>query len=523
VSAAAPVWRLRLLLLAFATLFVIGVDGMWAAKRYPYAADSASYIEMADSLYHEGRPRVTPWDAAEGVEDEIPQRLFPPGYPLLIAAFIPLVGDARTAALVPSRVAAVLLPLMILTLFGGALSTNALAWVAVYTLLTPGVRGWQFLAYSDVPALAVSVLALGALARGLGLIGEARKPLAWCVLAGFAAGCAYTIRNAGIAVLAITVVMLLESLWRRRAWREALAVGIGVVWPLIALWSYNLMTFGEWQPYAMPPSRRAWALNVVDWARASLTDAGMPWQIAEPLPRAVAPIVFGAVLCVLAAGFWRLRGYPKRRALLLLLAGYASGGALLLILSRSRYEWGNVIDERNTLQYTWALVLALMMAVSTLCTPNVLVVLRRLALTWLAMMACMSVYDAWSVGTAPVEWWQKLARDPRVSDAARLAPHTYLASNQAVLFRIGAGAHVRNVEIGGDDRDLWRALASLRREAAGRPARLLLICDEYTRGFSGCGGTPVLGLRAPECPFVREPSPRVLACDVPVEDVGRAP
>jgi hypothetical protein len=404
--------------------------------------------------------------------------------------------------------------LLILGLFSGALRERALAIFAVYALLTPGVRGWQYLAYSDVTALAVSVLALGALARGLKLVGETPRPLLWCALAGVAAGCAYVIRNAGIAVLAITVVMLAESFWRRRAWREVLVVGVGAVGPLAALWTYNLRTFGELQPYTMPPSSRAWFLNVLDWARASFTDAGVPWQLAERLPRFVAPLVLGVVLVCLVVAFWRLRVDPRRRALFMLLAGYATGGALLLILSRSRFEWGNNIDERNTLQYTWALAFALVMAVPVLFRPATVHVLRRLGLVFLAMMGCMSVYDAWSVGTAPVEWWQKLAADPHVIQAAQRPKEVYLASNHAVLFRIGSGAHVRNVEIGGDDRELWRVLSRVKQEAAGRPVRFLLVCDEYTEGYSACGGAPIEGVAAPVCPFVREPSPRVLACDV---------
>jgi hypothetical protein len=507
--------RLRWGVFLFALLFVAGFDSMWTGKRYAYAADSASYLEMADSLYHEGRPLVTPWDASEGQADEIPQRLFPPGYPMMIAAFMPLTGDARTAALFPGRIAAICLPVLILSLFSGALREKSLALVAVYALLTPGVRGWQFLAYSDVTALAVSVLALGALARGLRLLGDTRRPMLWCAMAGFSAGSAYGIRNAGIAVLAITLVMLVESLWRRRAWRESLAVGLGAIGPLAALWVYNLRTFGQWQPYTMPPSNRAWFLNVVDWTRASFTDSGIPWQLAERLPRFVAPLTLGVVLILLILAFWRLRVDPRRRALFMLLAGYATGGAVLLILSRSRYEWGNTIDERNTLQYTWALAFAFVMAVPILCRPEIVRLLRRLGWVFLAMMGCMSVYDAWSVGTAPVEWWQKLSADPQVLQAARLPSPVYLASNRAVLFRISAGAHVRNVEIGGDDRELKRVLDHVRREAAGRPVRFLLVCDEYTEGYSACGGAPIEGVAAPVCPFVREPSPRVLACDVP--------
>jgi Dolichyl-phosphate-mannose-protein mannosyltransferase len=517
VNAPLPSAAQRWAVFVFALLFVVGFDAMWSGKRYPYAADSASYIEMADTLYHEGHPRVTPWDFEEGKADRIPQKLFPPGYPLLIAAVMPMTGDARTAALIPGRLAAVLIPVLVVWLYAGALPPSVLALFAIYALMAPGVRGWQFLAYSDVPALAVSMLALGALARGLQLVVPARRPLAWCVLAGVAAGCAYVIRNAGIAVLAITAVMIGESLWRRRAWREAAAIVLGAAAPIGGLWAYNLTTFGRLQPYAMPASTRPWYLNVVDWTRATFTDAGVPWQWAEPLPHAVAPVVIGAALVLVAIAFFRLRSDPRRRALLLLTGGYAVGGGLLLVVSRSRYEWGNLIDERNTLQYTWALVFALLIAIPTLWRERGV---RRWA--WagrvaLAVIGCASAYDAWTVGRAPTEWWQDLASDAAVIAAARVPPGTLQASNQAVLFRIGAGAPVRNLEIGGTDRDLTAALQRIGREAEGRPAQLLLVCDQYTARYSACGGRPLPGVTAPVCHSVRRvPSP-VWLCPVPAQ------
>ena len=150
--------------LAFGILLVSFYDAVLAPVRYPYAADSASYVEMADTLYHGGRPRVTPWDLEFPDQDRIPQRLFPPGFPLLIAAFVPLTGDATTASLWPGRLAAALVPLLLLLAFRGALRDRSLALLGAFALATPGVIGWQYLAYSDVTALAVAMLALGACA-----------------------------------------------------------------------------------------------------------------------------------------------------------------------------------------------------------------------------------------------------------------------------------------------------------------------------------------------------------------------
>jgi 4-amino-4-deoxy-L-arabinose transferase-like glycosyltransferase len=517
VKVAAVSVRERAAVFCFALLFVLSFDAMWTGKRYPYAADSASYVEMAQTLLQDGHPRVTPWDFAEGSADRIPQKLFPPGYPVLIAAASPLTGSVRTAALIPSRLAAVLIPVLILSLFAGAMPTRSLMLLSVYAILTPGVRGWQYAAYSDVPALAVSVLALGALARGLQLVGETRRPLWWCLLAGVAAGCAYAIRNAGIAVLAIAVVMLAEAIWRRRALREAGAVAFGAAAPLAALWAYNLSTFGRLQPYSMPASTRPWTANVADWAGATFTDMGIPWQIAEHLPRVVSMSVIAIIAAVLIAGFFSQRLEPRRRSLLLLVGGYALGGALLLILSRSRFEWGNFIDERNTLQYTWALIFALALALPAVVSERAGVVLARMARLAVLLVLLFAMVDAWRVGTAPAEPWQLLSADAAVVDAARVTDGTLLASNQAVLFRISAGAPVRNVEIGGDDRKLWRALEAIRSAAAGRPARLILVCDGYTKGYSACGGAEVPAVAPPDCVVIRSLPPRVLSCPVPIE------
>ncbi|MEI8298960.1 MAG: hypothetical protein WCH32_13130 [Pseudomonadota bacterium] len=506
-------WLLALLL--FGIAFVAAYDLALGPVRYPYAADSASYIEMADSLYHEGRPLVTPWDLDDSPLERIPQALFPPGFPLLVAAVIPFAGDARSAALWPGRVAAALTPLLIALLFRGAFSAGLLVLLASFALVTPGLRGWQFLAYSDASAAALAIIALGALARGLGLAGAARLPArGWLFAAGLAAGAAYGIRNAGLAVLAAAVFTLGWHAWRGRGGLRALCWWLaGALPPLAALWCYNLATFGKLQPYTMPVSTRSLLHNVGDYALAQITDLGLPWQVAEHTPALLAAAVMALLAAVTAAGWWRLRDNPRRQGLLTLLGGYAFGGGLLLIASRSRYEWGGLIDVRNTLQYTWALALAAALAVEVLVDAR----LRRLARlggTLLVLFLLGStVHEVVAVRAGGQEVWQLLNRDPRVLAAAADAPpETFLASNQAVLFRIGTGRHVRNLEVSGADRDFNGSLALLARAAGRRPALMLLVCDDWTRAYAVCGGTPELTVVQPECSAVRVRPPRVWAC-----------
>jgi hypothetical protein len=501
--------------LLFGVAFVAFYDAALAPVRYPYAADSASYIEMADSLYHEGRPRVTPWDLEFPHDDRIAQRLFPPGFPLLVAAFIPLAGDATRASLWPGRLAAALLPALLFAAFRGALGEAALALVACFALATPGVRGWQYLAYSDVTALAVAVLAVGALARGLGLVGTARAPRAgWLLAAGLLAGASYGIRNAGLAVLAAALLVLAHDAWRAR--RGAAAFGwwlAGAAMPLAALWAYNLATFGQLQPYTMPASQRAWQQNVGDYALAQLTDLGLPWQFAEATPPALAVGALALLAAGLGTAWWRLRADARRQGLLTLLAGYGFGGGLLLVLSRSRYEWGNQIDVRNTLQYTWALAFAAACATAALAGPRARRAARVLGGALLLSLVVTTLLDVAGVRRRGPEFWQVLNRDAAVLAApAAEPPGTLLASNESVLFRIGAHRPVRELEIAGTDRDFVGSLELLARTAAPRPAVLYLVCDDYTKGYSACGGTAEPGVTPPDCIPVRRTSPRVYTC-----------
>ena len=79
---------------------------------------------------------------------------------------------------------------------------------------------------------------------------------------------------------------------------------------------------------------------------------------------------------------------------------------------------------------------------------------------------------------------------------------------------------MRNFEIGGTDTELHAALQVVQHEASGRPAKLLLVCDQYTRGYSICGGAPVTGKPLPACALVRTLSPRVAVCPIDAREAS---
>ena len=471
---------------------------------------------MAESLRTVGRPLVTPWDVDPGDQDAIPQILFPPGFGAVIAAFALFTGDVRTAALWPSRIAAALLPFLIVVLFRGAVPDLRLLAVALLALLAPGVRAWHYVAYSDVTGLLLCVVAIGALARGMGLVGRPQGGIGWLVLAGLAAGLGYGIRNSGLAVLAVSVAMLAYGALLRGAARCSIVYWLaGAAAPLGVLFSYNITTFGQLMPYAMPRSTRHWSQNLLDYATSQLEDLGLPIWLVEAGPAIVALAAVAGLAAVCAQAVWRLRHESRRQGLLMLLGGYVLAGAGLLVVARSRYEWGNYIDTRNTLQLSWALGLALALAIDATWPRRAARIVYCVLVAVLALLFVDAVREGIDARRNAPGSWLVLAHDPVVMGAARAySPDTLLGSNAAVLFRISAPRRVRQLEISGEDVDFAGSLRLLSRAAGSRPTAFLLVCDEWTARFSACAGRAP-GPEAPDCTPLRLESPRVEQCRVP--------
>ncbi len=512
--------RVAWLALLLGVVLVAAFDTALSPNRYAYSGDSASYIEMAHSLRTEGSALVTPWELTPGDRDAVPQPLFPPGFALLVAALTPFAGDERTAALWPSRIAAALLPVLLVLLWRGAMAPGVLLLVGLWSLASPGVREWQYLAYSDVTALALAIAALGVLARQL----TARAPPAhsgW-VIAGVLAGACYATRNAGLAVLAAAFATLGYA-WLRGfvGGRALLLAGLGAALPLGALAAYDRAMFGTLWPYTMPPSVRPWTLNVGDLARAQLEDAALPWRVGEGVAPGVYVVALALVFAAGALAWWRTRAERASHLWLTLLGGYAFGGAVLLVLSRSRFEWGNLIDERNTLQYSFALVLAGLIAAGVLLPPRARRVGACVLIACLVARGVATVREAAAAQAATPDSWLELDRDQAVMGAARVLPAgALIASNAAVLFRIGAPRAVRQLDVGGEDSDFEGSLALIAAAANQRPAAFLLVCNEWTWKFSACRvDAPVTG---PGCTRLRSRAPVVASCRVPAREPGAA-
>ncbi len=487
-------------------------DHALADYRYPYAVDSASYVDMARSWRAVGHPLVTPWDVDQG-PDAIPQVLFPPGFSAVIAALAPLAGNELRAAQWPSRWAAVLLPVIILLLFRGAVSDRALVWVAAVAVLTPGVREWHYMAYSDVPALLLAVGALGCLARGVAWVGAASRWRGlWLFFAGTLAGVSYSVRNASLAVLFASALVLLYAAWReRRAGWDSAWWMIGAAPWVLALWIYNLRTFGRLQPYVMPPSTRSWAANVGDYGVSQLADLGIP-------PHWLNPVCATLLLLILVAGWayrgWQLKAQPKRQGMLVLLTVFTVSGASLLVVSRSRYEWGGFIDARYTLQYAWAVAFGIALWVTGVHRPLIQWLCRALAIAVLGMLLLAAVQDVMRWQGWGAQSWLLLSKDPAVRAAVQAMPSdTLMASNAAAFLRLDANRSVREIEVGGTDADFAATLAQAAVMAGSRPIAFFLVCDEFVGQVSACKADAAGAARGPHCRIIRRMPPVVAVCE----------
>jgi hypothetical protein len=479
-------WLMPVIALALGVAIVVAYDLAVTGSRYPYSGDSASYLEMASSLAQEHRPLVVPWELVPVERDRVLQPLFPPGFSLLIAGLAPLAGSVKAAALWPGRVAAALLPLLVLLAFRGQAPDAALIGVGLATLMSEGTLYWHFIAYSDVPCLALTIAALGLLTRGL-----TGRPI-WLIGAGVAAALCYALRNAGIAVLLASVAAILLEARPAPVLRRAFAFWLAGALPVVAaIKAYDFAMFGSLEPYHMAPSTRPFFDNLRDWVQSLLADLHLRAADAGPIGPAAALAILAAAVAALAFGYYRLRSSHASRTVFVALALYIGAGGSVLVLARSRYEWGDTIDTRHALQYSWSILLLAVVIVRATLGARGRWIGGGLAAAALAALLLHTV-DVVETEQDEPEYWQRIASDRALLDQIRALPRgLYLASNESALLRIETGRAFRQLDVGGDDASLDGGLSEMRRVVAGqRPAAFVLVCNDWTRTLSDCATPP---------------------------------
>ena len=184
----------------------------------------------------------TPWDADEGLfmsalrhYDVVAHHPHPPGFPLFIALAKPLtfLGEFRALQLLALIASIAIVPA---TLFAGrALGYTARASLMAAALLAFFPNVWYFggTAFSDVPSMTLSLVAIALLLRGQ-LMGAA-------VVVGIAAG----IRPQTLLIAAVPAVMA----FTRVRWQRAIAFVLIVAVIVLASYGVAAHLSGGWASY----------------------------------------------------------------------------------------------------------------------------------------------------------------------------------------------------------------------------------------------------------------------------------
>ncbi len=329
---------------------------------YPFTDDGICYLDVARNFLA-GRGLVhAPWGAYPVDRDLIPLSVFPPGFPLLIAAVSALGLPPESVILAVPRICWAVLPFALAWSVRPVASNSVAMATGLLAGIAPAVVMFGYRPMTDVPFLLTVAVSLGCLIR---YVAHASRGIALLVLSGLFAGIAYSLRNVGIALLlAVPAAIFFRGLDTRHGWSRTLieiaAWVAGTLPILLGLWYRNAVEFGRLVVYGMAEIPMN-AATVIHNARDFL------WDFLHELTgvRLIAQLAWDAkwaVICLAPAASLLLFGIAKhwrrqssaQRFVLVLLAAYCLLGAVVVIYAKSRYNTSDFL--RYSTQYTWAVV-----------------------------------------------------------------------------------------------------------------------------------------------------------------------
>jgi hypothetical protein len=329
---------------------------------FPYGVDSANYIEQARSFIARGVFEVSPnyrmWGA--GIIP-VPDKLFPPGYPLLIV-ISSLLLQIPVDVIAPflSLAALILLPIIIVFSFHRVLGLLPALWIAILVVLTPTAVRHGYIAYSDTLSL---VLVIYCIHR---LLVASIKPIDWFYL-GLLTGISYLLRNANLGLLLSIGLYLLWRFLVEPENRKQKVIN-GFIWLggnaliIVPLLIRNLFVFGKMQPYWMDPSSVSLSENIHDYLQAQLDTlialSDLDKLLADELWGIILLFMLLAVLIHQVITTWQ-RWQKIEQQTFFIAVVYVLIGAAMVIVARTKYEWGVHINARYALPYSCFIFVAL--------------------------------------------------------------------------------------------------------------------------------------------------------------------
>ena len=332
------------------------------APFFPYGVDSASYIEQARSVMARGVFEVPLFGPGEANVVYVPDKLFPPGYPLIIVICSLLLQlPAEVIAPFLSLLALILLPTVIVFSFHRVLGLWSALWIGILVALTPVAVRHGYIAFSDTLSLLLVIYVVNR------LLLAGNKPTNWFWL-GLLTGFSYLIRNANLALLLSIGLYLLWNFIVEPENRKAIICNV-LVWLganalIIVPWLIrNFLVFGKLQPYWMSASTVSLGENSHDFLQAQLDTLLAFSDLDKLLAGKLWGVFLLLILAVLIAQqlitTWQ-RWQKIEQHLFFIAVVYTAIGAAMVIAARTRYEWGQHINSRYALPYSCFVFVALL-------------------------------------------------------------------------------------------------------------------------------------------------------------------
>jgi hypothetical protein len=378
-------WVTGIGLLLFSSAVVALYIGLFAPLLYAYVGDSSAYIEAARSAAA-GEPLLYSVPYGYAAEMQI-FRLWPPGYPVLIAAVASLGADAAPVALWLTRVSVWLLPITAFWAIRPAVGLPLAVAAALLSFTSPGILPDAHNTSSDPTYLVFATLSFGVFLRGVATEPSARRSSLLLALAGLLCAFSVCIRNGGLALIpaeaaTIAVLSFAGGASFVQFFRRGLSFGVGLAIGLLPLVIWNMAAFGVLRPYEMAPSTVGVARNIHDLVAAVVFDL-MPGIRPGALTMGVAVLSLAGVCALVVIGVLQIRranvlraqriandplladgSSEARGAFLILAACFGLAMALMTVAARSRYEWGEFITSRHVAPFDWLLLTAAIAALA---------------------------------------------------------------------------------------------------------------------------------------------------------------
>ena len=328
---------------------------------FPYTPDSACYIEQARSLLDRGVFESGLYGTENPSATFVPDPLFPPGYPILIALFSLLLNaPPEVVALFLSLTALALIPACVVFSFRRAVGADDALIIGLLLVFTPAIIRWGNVASTDILSVLLIIFCMGLVLKA----GD--RLIAWFV-AGLLFGFSYLLRNANLAFVLslcgfITWSIVFDAENRRKKIVNACVWLLSFSAVVVPWMIRNLIVFGKIQPYSMPPSSVGFIENCLAFIEAQLNVL----LLLTDLDRFLARNTLGVIGLIIVSGLlvWQVvktwKFWQKIDKQAFIVAGlYCILGGAIVIVARTKYQWGELISERHALPYLFSLLIVL--------------------------------------------------------------------------------------------------------------------------------------------------------------------